>query len=417
MKLYEVSTISTGRANVNRDLGIIHGVKILGRESKNGRTYSEKALKEAAQKYEGVDVNVNHPDRSKPHAERRIEDGIGWLESVTVKPDGVYGDLHYLKEHPSSGLLAEAAERKSNRFGLSHNAQGTVGRKDGKNVVESIDRVLSVDLVQNPATNAGLFESTQLTIREVLEQHAPEALVRLTEDGALLPPDSLDEPMPPQQTEDGMDGKASAKAALVQLLTAVVEMPGDIKAIAVQLIDVCQKIIAGQPEPVDQNADAENPEEEQAPSEEPDPNNPAAAADKSADPQAGGSANSNPFVKKKENDMAESTKKSVEERLALLEAENKQLKEDAELVRLEKHCTKLLQEAKREVTGPRLTALARMDDDPARLQLIEEWAVVAEPEPTVPRKQKPTFNYPLREQTDECHAFAKTHEEFVASLR
>ena len=81
---------------------------------------------------------------------------------------GVYGDLHYLKSHPQAELVAEAAERNPNRIGLSHHAEGTV-RMDGSRVIfETVERVHSVDLVQTPATNAGLFESKgkPMTIRE-----------------------------------------------------------------------------------------------------------------------------------------------------------------------------------------------------------------------------------------------------------
>ena len=49
------------RMGVDRLAGVIRGVKILGLESRNGRTYLPEALAAAAPLYEGAKVNVNHP--------------------------------------------------------------------------------------------------------------------------------------------------------------------------------------------------------------------------------------------------------------------------------------------------------------------------------------------------------------------
>ena len=90
-----------------------------------------------------------------------------------MRPDGVYGDLHYFRAHPAAEVIVEAAVRNPRRFGLSHHAEGAVVRQGGKLVVESIESVRSVDLVQNPATTNGLFESADepanRTVRQVLE--------------------------------------------------------------------------------------------------------------------------------------------------------------------------------------------------------------------------------------------------------
>lgn len=152
-------TYQTGQPVIDRAAGVIRGVKILGATSRNGRDYSPQALREAAAIYEGLGVNTNHPSRATPHASRTVEEGVGWLENVTVKPDGVYGDLFVIKSHPLANTLFEVAERKPNRFGLSHNAAGDVVERAGRRIVESIKSVRSVDLVQNPATVNSLFES------------------------------------------------------------------------------------------------------------------------------------------------------------------------------------------------------------------------------------------------------------------
>jgi hypothetical protein len=155
--LFERVLPTEGR--VDRAAGVIRHVKILGRESSNGRTYSQKAMQDAARLYEGVRVLVNHPKRHEPNVERPIADHFGTLQDVKVQGDGVYGDLHYIRSHPLAEQVCEMAERQPEKIGLSHNAEGESIREYGREVVESVTRVRSVDLVLNPATNRGLFES------------------------------------------------------------------------------------------------------------------------------------------------------------------------------------------------------------------------------------------------------------------
>ncbi len=167
------TTLSESPLSVSREDGVIKSVKILGRESQNGRTYSDRALREAAKFYEGIKVNVDHPDRSNPNQERSFASFAGELDRCRVEESGVYGDLNVLKTGSQAEAIFEAAERFPKQFGLSHNAEGELVQKDGGWVVESIDCVHSVDIVSQPATNAGLFESveqTQMkrTLREVV---------------------------------------------------------------------------------------------------------------------------------------------------------------------------------------------------------------------------------------------------------
>lgn len=149
---------------VDRDAGIIRDVKVLGRTSKNGREYSDKALDDATRIYEGVKVRFDHPPRNDPHKERQFIDSFGRLERLRRTPDGVYADLPFKKAHPLADLVCESAERFSKDFGLSHNAEGTVVTRDGKTIVESITRARGVDVVDSPASTQGIFESEEPSI-------------------------------------------------------------------------------------------------------------------------------------------------------------------------------------------------------------------------------------------------------------
>lgn len=179
-ELREVCQSKTVR--VDREAGIIHGVRVLGLTSLNHRRYLPEAARNAKPLYEGSRVNADHPEN--PNGNRSIDDRIGWLKSITEDADGgLSADLHLLKSDPRSSKIMEAAERNPELFGLSHNAEGRTRREGDTVIVEEILRVRSVDVVSDPATTRSLFESMddrekvamKKTVRQILEA-APDRI-------------------------------------------------------------------------------------------------------------------------------------------------------------------------------------------------------------------------------------------------
>jgi len=168
---------------VNRESGVISGVKILGLESLNGRSYLPEAARNAVSLYEGAKVNVDHPARGKEREPRSYEARIGDFRNVQyLEGKGLYGNFHFNPKHALAEQLAWDAEHAPHRLGMSHVVEAKTSQRGGKTVVESISRVQSVDLVADPATTSGLFESIQneepamsLTL-ESLEKDHPELL-------------------------------------------------------------------------------------------------------------------------------------------------------------------------------------------------------------------------------------------------
>lgn len=160
---------------VDRDAGVIRGVKIIGLQSRNGHRYTHQALVDAKGRYEGVKVNIDHPDRSNPHAERKVSERFGKLMGVEAREDGLYGDLHYIKSHPLAPVVADAAESSTlgDAFGLSHNATVRESQQNGEVVFEAITAVRSVDLVADPATTRGIFESENVMDETLMTPEAP----------------------------------------------------------------------------------------------------------------------------------------------------------------------------------------------------------------------------------------------------
>ena len=99
----------------------LHGVKLLGLTSQNGRQYRERALREAAHLYEGAKVNVNHP-KGSPTAPRDFQDRIGVVRGVEFRPgEGLFRELESNPKHALAEQLVWDAEHQTASVGLSHN--------------------------------------------------------------------------------------------------------------------------------------------------------------------------------------------------------------------------------------------------------------------------------------------------------
>jgi hypothetical protein len=146
---------------IDRQAGVLAGVKLIGLTSRNGRRYREAALAKAAALYENAKVNVNHP-KEGPLAPRDYQDRLGVIRNVNFRAnEGLFGDLHFNPKHALAEQLAWDAQHNPRNVGFSHNVQAKLSRDAEGVVVEEISRVQSVDLVADPAATEGLFEQVQ----------------------------------------------------------------------------------------------------------------------------------------------------------------------------------------------------------------------------------------------------------------
>ena len=218
--LNEAIQASDASTRIDREKGIIYGVRVISHESRNGRHYLPEALRAAIPLYEGKSVRFDHP--SKPFEHRSVTSLFGRLVNVREDAGGLRADLEFNREHPFAGFVCEMAERMSEQLGLSHNADGKIRQEsDGKIAITEIKDVRSVDLVADAASVVGLFESQRspMTIRQFLEslQLAPAAkgrVVKLLEDDGLMPSEGQVGPM---DVPEG-DWKADLVAAIGKLV-------------------------------------------------------------------------------------------------------------------------------------------------------------------------------------------------------
>lgn len=165
--LVEYTSNAGNSLTVDREKGIIRGVKLLGLESRNRRSFRPEALKQSITLFEGARSNVNHSPKGAA-APRDYGDRLGIVRSVTYREgQGLYGDFHYNPKHALAEQLIWDAENSPGSVGFSPAYDGrVVADRNGRNFVESITRVFSVDLVADPATTNGLFESIENPIKE-----------------------------------------------------------------------------------------------------------------------------------------------------------------------------------------------------------------------------------------------------------
>lgn len=216
MRLQEFNADGFRSVTVDREAGVIRGVKLLGIDSRNGRRYAESAIKSAIGLYEGAAVNLDHRKAGESNSLMRRAGVVRGAEFREGK--GAYGDLHYLKGDPAGEKLAALAEQAPDSFGMSHDADGDVKRRRGIATVEQIHKVHSVDAVDDPATTSSLSEQTmrKTSLRKLIEATDYKHTTKLLE---MVPELPVDEEMaavePEGDSPDPIDAVADALAVKV----------------------------------------------------------------------------------------------------------------------------------------------------------------------------------------------------------
>ncbi len=260
------SVYAGGASRVDRDAGIIYGVKVLGRtspnkhglnEAVNGTEYTAEALSNAVGLYENLKVNVDHPPRDKPGKDRSAHDRLGKLVNVRVTDEGMFADLVLLKSHPLADRLMEAAEHMPDAFGLSHNAWGKGDVVNGKYIITEIPEVRSVDVVADAGTVNSLFESRETPVAlkklvEILEGKSKlkKAFRRVLEDDTYAS-------MPMEDAGGG----AGEDEHLLNAINAIARGEGDTTA-KVKKIRKLLKMMEPEEEPVEEDDETEGGEDD-----------------------------------------------------------------------------------------------------------------------------------------------------------
>lgn len=372
MKLLE-TVYQESIERVDAQNGVLYGVKLLGENSRNKRRYSKEAMKRAVSKYDEVNSYVDHPDRERLSEDRKFNQWSGVFRNPRyVEGKGIFADLHLRQKGTYFEGILEAAQKFPTALGFSHVAEGE-SKLDGETeIIESIREVFSVDLVMDPATTAGIFESYQHhSLREAVdalpEYEGRELLIEILDNSYM---------------RDGMGFGKDQPTDPVGQLTALV---GQLTA---ALADALKSIAKA-------NSSAS------AAKAAPPAGNPNQPPGTPPNKEAGG----NPFEDKpaegEEDEMSDEDK----DKIAAFESKQRELeRQNAEL-----QAKNLLLESGRQATTVRVKALANCETDEERNELLESW-------PKIEQANRPARSPALLESDEE--SFPQDNlEKFAAMLR
>lgn len=316
---------------VDAEAGVLYGVKLLGEVSKNGRRYKPEAMKAAVPKYEGLKSYVDHPEQKNLSEDRKFKDWSGVFRNVRYESGkGIFADQHLLKTGDYFEGIVEAAQKFPTSVGYSHVADGQSRMEGAEEIIESITDVFSVDLVTDPATTAGFFESKRKT---QTVKHAIESLPEGTQKKRLM------EMIDAGYIDGGMsmgeeksdDPHTQMFSVVNKVVDALVKMVADLTA-AKAAIEAPVPAPAIPPPPIEDDAMSDTETE------------------------------TDPFAPADDNTGDDPTKKLDPKAFESLRRENAQLK-----------ARTLLLESGRDATPARIKALANVADEAERTELLESW--------------------------------------------
>lgn len=155
-KKFQESTAFTGR--VDEANNRVLKVALITSESRNGRVYKQKALNSIKDKADGVKSFLDH---STGMNNSSVKDLLGVFSNPRLEGNTVYADLEVLKSSVGKALLMEVATKHPKLAGFSISGTGEMNDKpdaQGREVVEDVVDLRSVDFVGSPASTNGVFE-------------------------------------------------------------------------------------------------------------------------------------------------------------------------------------------------------------------------------------------------------------------
>ena len=141
---------------------VIRDHVVLGPLSKNGYRYP-KATQEAAIKdkiFEGAKAYLNHPSAKEVGEARDVRDLIGEHRNIRLKGEKTYSDLYLVNNRTVQDHIMPVAESHPHLIGSSVVIRGKMKKVEGDlPEIETIYACRSIDIVSEPATTNGLYES------------------------------------------------------------------------------------------------------------------------------------------------------------------------------------------------------------------------------------------------------------------
>jgi len=156
---YDLSEAFALNPTVNKETGIIHNVAILtgNKITRNKTFYTDSALNEAASRYEGAKMYLDHPREGEKN--RSIRDFGGIYRNVRREGNLLKGDLQVIESLRPH--IFSIAEMRPKGVGLSIRDRGRGREEGGVFLVEGFKEgaQFSIDFVTEVSSNQDLYES------------------------------------------------------------------------------------------------------------------------------------------------------------------------------------------------------------------------------------------------------------------
>ena len=153
-------------SKIDKENNMIFGVCAFRPVSQNNRIYKEKAVKSLISMMENKKAYRNHGGLLSASG---VEDLLGEHVNVRRHNGGIFSDFSILETARYKDMIFDIAENKPHLAGFSINARGKFADdpdSEGREVVEDIVSLRSVDFVGDPATTFGVFEDKQTNQEE-----------------------------------------------------------------------------------------------------------------------------------------------------------------------------------------------------------------------------------------------------------
>lgn len=243
---------------------VIEGVLLCGPNSLNGRDYPGAAFPANKKLYEGRPIYVNHSNNS-----RLFQEKLGWIENESRRADGMpIGNIGIHPLHPEAERVLWAAENKPDFAGFSHVAK--CDSRTGPNGRESVRRVLeieSTDLVVDPATTKGFFESKGRTMKITIKTLSERLMTKLGTDQQSrlkkllemegVPAAEVDEPAEDDSADKSLEDALCTLAVSVMKAAIAGDITADEAGSKFAAFIKTHKGEAAEPEPDDDETESE----------------------------------------------------------------------------------------------------------------------------------------------------------------
>lgn len=227
---------------------VIQNVVFLGAESAHGYTYKQEAMAKGVGLYNGVQCFINHPTAEEEKSGRRDTMKIAGVTQNARHEEGkIKGDVKLLDDAQGRKFW-NIAHTMPTVASCSHIADGNMVEEGGKQFVDEITEVISVDLVVNGATTSTVFESiekkgddmdySKITIEE-LKRLRPDICKGVMEEGMGVGKKSRDDEfkkltesndaLKKQVDEQAVKESAAKKTASVEKLLSESKLPKSAK--------------------------------------------------------------------------------------------------------------------------------------------------------------------------------------------